>query len=223
MLSSPNSRALSHESSRRPSERDLAIRFHCSGELSSQNSAVSVCSAVRALGVVTPSPPSALISLRSAAYCAEVSAYGGSGPELRRVVEHERRDLGPAGGEGERPVGREDPLAGLVALREGEVQQRGVRAVGGPEGEHGRRGGLPHGHAAVLRRAVRDRVERGRVVGLHARDAGVDARLRERRLQLAEHGHEHVARGGRHGGVGRRTALRAGVVHVRLRAAIGWR
>jgi hypothetical protein len=79
MLSNPSSRALFHESSRRSSERDLAIRFHCSGELSNQNSAVSVSSAVRALGVVTPSPPSALISLRSAAYLAEASAYGGPG------------------------------------------------------------------------------------------------------------------------------------------------
>ena len=44
-----------------------AIRFHCSGLLSSQNRATSVWSAVRADGVVTPSPPRALISLRSRA------------------------------------------------------------------------------------------------------------------------------------------------------------
>jgi hypothetical protein len=43
-----------------------AMRLHFSGELSHQKSAISVWSAVRALRVVLPSPPSAFTSLKSA-------------------------------------------------------------------------------------------------------------------------------------------------------------
>ena len=56
------------------SETDRARRFHSNGELSSQNRAISVCSAVRALGVVTPSPPRRCTSLTSAAYLRHWSA-----------------------------------------------------------------------------------------------------------------------------------------------------
>ena len=51
-----------------------AIRFHCSGELSTQNRAISVCSAVRSLGVVTSSPPRRLTSAKSAAYLLVVTS-----------------------------------------------------------------------------------------------------------------------------------------------------
>src|SRR6476620_6652046 len=56
-----------------------AMRFHCSGELSTQNKAISVCSGVRSLGVVVPSPPRRLTSFTSAAYFFESKAYGGPG------------------------------------------------------------------------------------------------------------------------------------------------
>ena len=52
----------------RSAETVLAIRFHFSGELSYQKRAISVWSAVRALGVVTSSPPRDFTSLKSAVY-----------------------------------------------------------------------------------------------------------------------------------------------------------
>jgi hypothetical protein len=51
MFSKPNSRAFCQRSSPSAVETFLAISFHCSGELSTQNRAISVCSSVRALGV----------------------------------------------------------------------------------------------------------------------------------------------------------------------------
>ena len=74
MLSRANSRALLPQIEPGRGGNGSAIRFHCSGELSTQNRAISVCSAVRALGVVTPSPPRAFTSLRSAAYFLLVTA-----------------------------------------------------------------------------------------------------------------------------------------------------
>ena len=55
-------------------ETVLAIRFHFSGELSHQKRAISVWSAVRALGVVMPSPPRDFTSLKSAVYFFSVTA-----------------------------------------------------------------------------------------------------------------------------------------------------
>src|ERR687896_742652 len=77
MLSNPNRRAFSHGSSPSAIETVRAMRFHAKGELSIQNKPISVCSSVRALGVVTPSPPSNLISLKSAAYFLLPTRYGG--------------------------------------------------------------------------------------------------------------------------------------------------
>src|SRR3954447_13560553 len=74
MLSSPKRRALSHRSMLRPVAIDLAMRFHNSGELSTQNFATSVWSAVRALPV---DPPIRLTSLKSSAYRLLVNGYGG--------------------------------------------------------------------------------------------------------------------------------------------------
>jgi hypothetical protein len=79
MFSSPNSRAVSQESSPSAVETVRAIRFHCSGELSSQNRAISVWSSVRALGVVTSSPPRRCTSSTSAANSLLVRRYGGPG------------------------------------------------------------------------------------------------------------------------------------------------
>ena len=126
----------------------------------------------------------------------------------------------PARGERERAVGREDPLARRGALRVAEVQQRRVGAIAGPQRQDGHGGRAADGQAALLPWAVRDGVQRGSVVGLDTRDAGVDARLRERRLELAEHGHEHISRGGGDGGVRRRATPRVSVVRVRFRATI---
>jgi hypothetical protein len=55
-------------------EAALAIRFHCSGELSTQKREISVCSSVRSLGVVTSSPPRRLTSLKSAVYFLAVTS-----------------------------------------------------------------------------------------------------------------------------------------------------
>ena len=77
MLSSPNSRAFSHMSRPRSAETVLAMRFHANGELSTQNSAISVSSAVRSLGVMTPSPPRSFTSLNSFVYFLVVTPYGG--------------------------------------------------------------------------------------------------------------------------------------------------
>ena len=62
------------------------MRFHASGELSIQNKPISVWSGVRALGVVMSSPPSALISLKSAAYAVLVTGSGGPGRNCEPLV-----------------------------------------------------------------------------------------------------------------------------------------
>ena len=77
MFSRPSRRAFSQVSSSSDIATVLAIRFHCSGELSTQNSAISVCSSVRALGVPTSSPPRSLTSWKSLVYRRLVSRYGG--------------------------------------------------------------------------------------------------------------------------------------------------
>src|ERR1700746_2205541 len=79
MFRRPNRRAFAHRSSPFLVATVRAIRFHRSGELSTQNRATWVWSAVRALGVVTPSPPRRLTSLKSLAYRFDVTAYGGPG------------------------------------------------------------------------------------------------------------------------------------------------
>src|SRR5207342_2101336 len=79
MFRRPNRRAFSHRSSPFLVAMVRAIRFHAWGELSTQNRATWVWSAVRALGVVTPSPPRRLTSLKSLAYRFDVTAYGGPG------------------------------------------------------------------------------------------------------------------------------------------------
>src|SRR5215813_2344511 len=79
MFNRPNRRASCHRSSPLLVATVRAIRFHLSGELSTQNRATWVWSAVRALGVVTPSPPRRLTSRKSVAYRLEVTAYGGPG------------------------------------------------------------------------------------------------------------------------------------------------
>jgi hypothetical protein len=61
--SRPKSRAFSQRSSPLLLEAVLAMRLHFNGELSYQERAISVWSAVRALGVVMPSPPSDFTSL----------------------------------------------------------------------------------------------------------------------------------------------------------------
>ena len=96
----------------------LAIRFHCSGELSTQNSATCVCSGERALGVVTPSPPRRWISFTSAAYRRLVTGYGGPGRYCAAVPEYEGRHLAEVRSEGERRAdgGREAVLARSCAL-----------------------------------------------------------------------------------------------------------
>jgi hypothetical protein len=63
IFSNANTRAFSHGSRPLLTEIPRASRFHASGELSSQNSPISVWSGVRVLGVMTPSPPRSLISL----------------------------------------------------------------------------------------------------------------------------------------------------------------
>src|SRR5262249_61543397 len=79
MFNRPNRRASCHRSSPLLVATVRAIRFHLSGELSTQNRATWVWSAVRALGVVTPSPPRRLTSRKSVAYRFDVTAYGGAG------------------------------------------------------------------------------------------------------------------------------------------------
>src|SRR5262245_2692917 len=79
MFRRPSRRAFSHRSSPFLVATVRAIRFHRRGELSTQNRATWVWSAVRALGVLTPSPPRRLTSLKSLAYRFEVTAYGGPG------------------------------------------------------------------------------------------------------------------------------------------------
>src|SRR4029450_7311560 len=79
MLSSPNSRAFSQRVSPWSAETVLAIRFHFSGELSHQEGGISGSWAVRALGVVTSSPPRDFTSLKSAVYFCLSTAYGGPG------------------------------------------------------------------------------------------------------------------------------------------------
>src|SRR5262245_7162421 len=76
MLSKPNNRAFSHGFRFIVADTVRAIRFHCNGELSIQNSAICVWSGVRALGVVTPSPPRALTSSKSNAYFLVSISYG---------------------------------------------------------------------------------------------------------------------------------------------------
>ena len=61
------------------------MRFHMSGELSHQKRAICVCSGVREVGVVTPSPPSVCTSATSAAYRWLVSGYGGRGSNRCRL------------------------------------------------------------------------------------------------------------------------------------------
>ena len=66
MFSSPNNRALSQRSICRLSPATVrAMAFHWYGELPTQNTAISVCSAFLVLPVFAPS---ALISLTSSAY-----------------------------------------------------------------------------------------------------------------------------------------------------------
>ena len=77
MFSRASRRAFSQASRSSDIATVLAIRFHCNGELSTQNRAISVWSAVRALGVPTPSPPSLLTSWKSLVYLRLVSRYGG--------------------------------------------------------------------------------------------------------------------------------------------------
>src|SRR5262245_8404644 len=79
MFNSPNRRASCHRPSLLLVAAVRAIRFHRSGELSTQNRATWVWPAVRALGVVTPSPPRRLTSLKSVAYRFDVTAYGEPG------------------------------------------------------------------------------------------------------------------------------------------------
>ena len=67
-LSNPNNRAFSQRSNPLLSEMGRARRFQASGELSSQNKPIWVCSAVRVLGVMISSPPIAFTSLKSAVY-----------------------------------------------------------------------------------------------------------------------------------------------------------
>src|SRR6478672_784229 len=78
MLSRARSRAWLHGSRWRSVLRVRAIEYHISGELSHQKCATSVCQGERRDGVVTPSPPYALTSLRSRAYLALVSGRGGA-------------------------------------------------------------------------------------------------------------------------------------------------
>ena len=63
MFNNPNNRAFSHRSKPRWTDTARASRFHANGELSIQNSPISVWSGVRVLGVVMSSPPISLISL----------------------------------------------------------------------------------------------------------------------------------------------------------------
>ena len=187
MLSRANSRACSHGSSLVAAATVRAIRFHCSGELSTQNRAISVCSGVRALGVVTPSPPRALTSLRSAAYFRLGHRVGRTGTELRAVPEHERRDRLPSPGanaNGRSGVKRYSPGSvpcGYAGSSSG-VSEPSV----GAQAEDRRGGGPSQLDPPRLGPAVGDGCERRRVVGLDARDARVDARLREGSGKLAE-------------------------------------
>lgn len=77
MFSRPNRRAFCQGSSPRAALTLRAMRFHASGELSTQNSAISVCSALRPLGAPTPSLPSRRTSSTSAAYLRQPSALLG--------------------------------------------------------------------------------------------------------------------------------------------------
>src|SRR5262249_61569342 len=86
MFNRPNRRASCHRSSPLLVATVRAIRFHLSGELSTQNRATWVWSAVRALGVVTPSPPRRLTSRKSVAYRFDVTAYGGPGRDCAGAV-----------------------------------------------------------------------------------------------------------------------------------------
>ena len=122
------------------------------------------------------------------------------GAELRAVAQHERGDVPPTRGERERGAGREPVLAGLVALRVRRVHQEGVRTVVGPEREDRSGGRRSHSYTPPLLPAVRDRVERGLVVGLDAGDPRIDACLRDRRgRELAEDRDQDVVRGRRDG------------------------
>src|SRR5262245_65697858 len=79
MFNSPNRRASCHRPSLLLVAAVRAIRFHRSGELSTQNKATWVWSAVRAMGVTTPSPPRRLTSRKSRAYRLDVTGYAGTG------------------------------------------------------------------------------------------------------------------------------------------------
>ena len=100
------------------------------------------------------------------------------------------------------------------------VEQRGVRAVRGAEGEDGRGGGPPQFDPARLRRTVRNIAERLRVVRF-------DTRRPPRRRNPAkgagswfEEGDQHIAPGRGDGGVGRRPPFGCGLECVRARAAL---
>ena len=169
------------------------MRFHWSGELSLQKRPISVCSGVRLLGVVMPSPPSSLISLKSEANFLLRHVVGRPRTELRAVAQHEGRDVAPSRGEDEVEARGEAVLTRLSTLLIVEVLQRRVGTIPLAQRKNGRCGCLPERDGQRLGRTGGNCGERGRVVRLDAGDASLKALRRERNL-LDDRDH-HVAGG----------------------------
>ena len=185
MLSSANRRACSHGSSRAPAETVLAIRFHCSGELSTQNRAIWVWSASARARRGDAVAAEALTSLRSAAYFLLVTGYGGPGRNWELSSSTNGVTSPQSGRERERRAGREAVLAGRGALREVLDRPVACRSRRRPSGRGWRRPRPGRPRCRAPWPTIRDRGERGGVVGLDARDAGVDAGRREGSRELA--------------------------------------
>ena len=219
MLSRPNSRAFSHRSSPLAAETVLAIRFHCSGELSTQNRAISVWSAVRALGVVMPSPPRRFTSLKSAVYLLEVTAYGGPG----RNCELSRRTKGVTSAH---PGANAKSNPGVKRYSPGcvpcgyAVSNKGVSDPSpSPQGQDGRSSGLSQGNTLPLGSTVRDGPKRGRIGIIHTLDRAARA-IREGRRELLEEWDQHVSRRRSHGSIGRGSWFRSSLEDVGTRATV---
>ena len=182
-------------------QRPRAMRFHISGELSSQNRPAWVWSGVRSLGVVTPSPPSALHFFEIERVRVTGHGVRCGGPELVRLLQHERPDVAPPRCESERRIIGEAPLARRGALREIEVLERRIGTVTDAARQDG-------GCRRLAQRDPRrpggtwgNQAQRRRVVGFGAGDAGVATRLWERRGNLRDRRDQDVTRRGGDRGV----------------------
>ena len=217
MLSSPKSRAACHSSRPRLSATPRAMRFHISGELSSQNRPAWVWSGVRSLGVVTPSPPSLLTSSKS-------SAYGGwSRGMVRRAdwraAQHEGPDVAPPRCESERRISVKRHSPGAVPCGKSKSWS------GVSEPSPTRRARMAAADAGPTRSppSWRDRGGSGPAPPrsrLRRGDAGVATRLWKRRGNLRDRRDQDVTRRGGNRGVRRSARGSDGVEGVRTRTAL---